>query len=130
MWNTKDETAEPTRLESIMQAVEKNPTDIDNHLRLGWTYYGEEQYEAAESAFQAAIDRFPDDVEARYAFGLTLKKLGKEQEALSQFKQVIEKAEDLEDQIRGEMLRRLAIGHSNIMEKGDWDLSGEIWERK
>jgi tetratricopeptide (TPR) repeat protein len=83
----------------------------------------------AVTAFQAALDHFPGDIEALYALGLALKKSGKGPEALELFKQVTESVVNLDDEIRGEMLRRLAIGHANVLEKGDWDLSGEIWER-
>ena len=129
---TKSEMIENeiSKIESLKLEVEKNPTDINNHLRLGWSYYGEDQMQEAVDAFQGGIQRFPGDVELLYGLALSLKKLGKEQEALKLFKEVVDLVEEVDDQIRGEMLRRLAIGHANLIEHGDWDLSGEIWERK
>jgi len=124
------EANEISVIETLIVEVEKNPAEINNHLRLGWTYYGENKLDDAVNAFQGAIDRFPGDVEALYALALSLKKAGKEKEALKVFKEVIGLVGKVDDQIRGEMLRRLALGHANILERGDWDLSGEIWERK
>jgi tetratricopeptide (TPR) repeat protein len=121
---------EISKIESLKLEVEKNPTDINSHLRLGWTYYGEDKMQEAVDAFQGGIQRFPGDIELLYALALSLKKLGKVQEALKLFKEVTDSVNELDDQIRGEMLRRLAIGHANLLERGDWDLSGEIWERK
>ena len=129
MTKSKMELNELSNIQSLKIEAEKNPTDIGTHLRLGWAYYGEDLLEEAVIAFQAAIDRFPEDVEALYALGLALKKRGKDQEALKYFKQVTASVDKLDDEIRGEMLRRLAVGHANVIEKGDWDLSGEIWER-
>jgi tetratricopeptide (TPR) repeat protein len=129
---TKSEMIENeiSNIESLKLEVEKNPTDINNHLRLGWSYYGEDKMQEAVDTFQGGIQRFPGDVELLYALALSLKKLGKDQEALKLFKEIVSSVNELDDQIRGEMLRRLALGHANILERGDWDLSGEIWERK
>ena len=129
---TKSEIIENeiSKIESLKLEVEKNPTDINNHLRLGWTYYGEDKMQEAVDTLQGGIQRFAGDVELLYALALSLKKLGKEQESLKLFKEVVNSVEELDDQIRGEMLRRLALGHANLLERGDWDLSGEIWERK
>jgi tetratricopeptide (TPR) repeat protein len=128
MSKAETELNQLSKIDGLKMEVEKNPTDIINHLRLGWAYYGEDKSDEAADAFQAAIDRFPEDLEALYALGLALKKIGKGSEALKLFKRVIDLTEKLEDQIKGEMLRRLALGHANFIEKGDWDLSGEIWE--
>ena len=129
MSKNQTDLPELSRVESLKLEVEKNPTDVHNHLRLGWTYYGEDKSEEAVNAFQAAVDRFPNDVEALYALGLALKKASKDEEALKFFEQVIDLVEQMDDQVRGEMLRRLAIGHANQIKAGDWDLSGEIWNR-
>ena len=117
-------------IESLKAEVERNPTNVNHHLRLGWTYYGEDKLDQAMEAFRNAKDRFPEDIEVLYALGLTYKKSGKQKEALDIFHTVIKFAENIDDQTRGAMLRRLAIGHANVLERGDWDLENETWERK
>lgn len=117
-------------LEDLKQQVQLNPKDIQNHLKLGWALYGNGLYEEAMDALQIAKSRFLDDLEVLYPLGLVLKKLGKKDEALKIFTSVIDKTKILEDQIRGAMLRRLAIGHVNIIETGEWNLEKETWERK
>jgi tetratricopeptide (TPR) repeat protein len=117
-------------LEDLRQEIQGNPKDIRSHIKLGWALYAKGQYEEALKALDIARSRFPDDLEVLYPLGLILKKLGKKEEALKVFRSVIEKSKDLEDQTRGAMLRRLAVGHANIIETGEWNLEKEIWERK
>jgi hypothetical protein len=33
------------------------------------------------------------------------------------------------DKVRNAMLRRLALGHINVITQGDWNLEKEIWQR-
>jgi cytochrome c-type biogenesis protein CcmH/NrfG len=122
---------EPTSiLEELKADVERNPTDLKKHLRLGWVYYGEDKLDEAIDTFRNAKKRFPEDIEVLYALALAYKKVGKGDEALEIFRNVIKSAPNLQDQTRGAMLRRLAIGHANVLERGDWNLKNETWERK
>jgi len=117
-------------IENLKAEVERNPTDLKKHLRLGWAYYGEDKLDEAIDTFQNAKNRFPDDIEVLYALALAYKKVGKGEDALEIFRNVIKSAPNLQDQTRGAMLRRLAIGHANVLERGDWNLINETWERK
>jgi cytochrome c-type biogenesis protein CcmH/NrfG len=130
MEKLRSEVEEVSVIDSLKAQVEQNPTDIKGHLRLGWTYYGEGMLDEAVEAFGNAKDRFPEDIEVLYALALTYKKAGREKESLDIFRNVVKSAENLDDQTRGVMLRRLAIGHVNVLERGDWDLREETWERK
>ncbi|OGO15654.1 MAG: hypothetical protein A2Z14_13215 [Chloroflexi bacterium RBG_16_48_8] len=130
MAKDKSEAQEVSVIDSLRAGVERNPTDVNQHLRLGWTYYGEDRLDEAIRAFQDAKDRFPEDIEVLYALALAYKKAGHKKDALGIFRTVIKAAEVLDDRMRGTMLRRLAIGHVNVLERGDWDLRNETWERK
>lgn len=126
----KTEVEEISIMDKLKAEVERNPRDLNNHLRLGWILYGEDRVDEAIEIFQGAQDRFPKDIEVLYALALAYKKTGKGQEALRTFQGVIKSAEVLDDKTRAAMLRRLAIGHTNVLERGDWDLKDEIWEWK
>jgi tetratricopeptide (TPR) repeat protein len=130
MAQLEDEAQEVSVIDSLKSEVERNPTDVKKYLHLGWAYYGEDRLDEAIETFQNARNRFPDDIEVLYALALAYKKAGNGKDALEIFRRVIKSAESLQDQIRGAMLRRLAIGHANVLEQGDWDLRNETWERK
>lgn len=130
MAKIQSDTEEVSIIDSLKSEVEQNPTDLNKHLRLGWAYYGEDRLDEAIDAFRDAKNRFPEDIEVLYALALAYKKAGNKKEALGIFRNVIEAASKLQDQTRGAMLRRLAIGHANVLETGDWDLRNETWERK
>ncbi len=130
MAKDKDDVQEVSVIDNLKAEVDRNPTDIKKHLRLGWAYYGEDKLDEAIDAFRDAKDRFPEDIEVLYALALAYKKAGKGDDALKIFRNVIEFATNLDDQTRGAMLRRLAIGHANVLERGDWDLRNETWERR
>jgi len=129
---TKEKTNIPevSVIDRLREELDRNPTDVNPYLRLGWTYYGEDRLDEAIHVFQDAKNRFPGDIEVLYALALAYKKAGHEKDALPIFRTVVKSAEDLDDQTRGAMLRRLAIGHANVLERGDWDLRNETWERK
>jgi tetratricopeptide (TPR) repeat protein len=130
MAKIKSEMEEISLIDSLKSEVERNPTDLNNRLRLGWAYYGEDRLDEAIDAFLDAKHRFPEDIEVLYALAIAYKKAGRKKEALAIFRNVIQAASKLQDQTRGAMLRRLAIGHANVLEDGDWNLRNETWERK
>ena len=101
-----------------------------SHLRLGWAYYAKGKYEYAVETFKGANARFSDDVEVLYALALTLKVMGNKDKALSFFRKVTLLSEKIEDKDKAGMLRRLAIGHANVIVDGDWNLAEETWESK
>lgn len=114
------------------QTPTNEPKTAQDFLRLGWTQHaGEKKYASAEESFRRAISLHPNLVDAHYALGLALKALGRNAEAIHAFQKVTSLLDDgvLEDRVRAGMLRRLAIGHRNQLEKGDWDLEKEIWKK-
>jgi tetratricopeptide (TPR) repeat protein len=117
-------------IDNLKAELERNPTNVKKYLRLGWAYYGENKLDEAIETLQDAKHRFPDDIEVLYALALAHKKAGDSEEALANFREVVKSVEHLDDQTRGAMLKRLAKGHINILERGDWDLKNEIWERR
>jgi tetratricopeptide (TPR) repeat protein len=108
-----------------------NPQTVADYLRRGWAYRALDQEEKAEQDFRAALGLEARSVDAAYALGMTLKAQGKKDQALAAFQQAVtlldEGAE--QDHDRQEMLHRLALGHINMISRGDWDLEREIWRR-
>jgi tetratricopeptide (TPR) repeat protein len=117
-------------IEAMKKELKRNPNEVESYLRLGWGYYSNADYEKASEIFSDGVDRFPEDVEILYALALALKKSGEESKALTNFRKVTLLAEKIEDQSRAGMLRRLAIGHANVISDGDWNLADETWESK
>jgi tetratricopeptide (TPR) repeat protein len=124
------EVQEASAIDSLKSEVERNPTDVKKYLSLGWAYYGGDQLDEAIETFRNAKHHFPEDIEVLYGLALAYKKAGYGEEALDIFRKVIESTKSLQDQTRGAMLRRMAIGHVHVIERGDWDLRNETWERR
>ena len=104
----------------------------DDYYRQGWMNHGSKKNEeAAEEDFRQAIALNPKSVDAYFGLGLVLKAQDRRQEAILAFQQVVDFLETniIEDRIRSQMLRRLAIGHVNQMKTCDWNLEKEIWNR-
>jgi tetratricopeptide (TPR) repeat protein len=103
----------------------------DDHLRQGWADHGRANETSAEEEFRKAIQLSPALIDAYYGLGLTLKAQRREKEAV----QVFEKSLDLverdvsSEKARLQMLRRLILGHINMLSSGDWNLEKEIWKR-
>jgi hypothetical protein len=57
------------------------------------------------------------------------KALGRKAEASEAFSQVLKliSSETCDKSTRKDMLRRLALGHINMINQGDWNLEKEIW---
>lgn len=121
---------ETDSLEVLGEILKHNPNEVENYLRLGWEYYTNAQFGKASQILSDGKDRFPEDVEILYALALALKKNGEKDKALSIFRKVTFLAGKLEDQSKSGMLRRLAVGHANVIAEGNWNLSEETWESK
>ena len=93
----------------------------------GWLFYAQKDYDKAEADFNDALRLDPDDLDAIYALGLTLKASGQASSAVEWFKKAAETSEYLENRVRGRMLRRLALGHIHEIQTGDWNLEKETW---
>ncbi len=106
------------------------PQSAADFLRLGWVFHGKSNEIAAEENFRKAISLSPALIDAFYGLGLTLKAQGRRQEAVKTFGEVISLLDtDISiDRTRRAILRRLTLGHINLLESGDWGLEKEIWK--
>jgi len=107
----------------------QNPQDADVALRLAWAYYGAGLFDRAEETFERARRLRGDDLEPVFGLGLTLKRLGKNAQAIEAFRKAAERTSEVTDRARASILRRLAIGHVHHLERGEWDLEREVWGR-
>ena len=60
-------------------------------LAMGWNYFNEENYRFAASSFRIAVDYPESSLEARFGLGLSQMKLGEKQEALVEFRYLVDK---------------------------------------
>ena len=105
----------------------------DDLFRQGWIQHSRDKEEqAAEESFRRAITLDHNKVDAYYGLGLVQKAQGKHREAVDTFQTVVEKIESgmIDDRVRSEMLRRLTLGHINMLKSGDWGLEEEIWQHE
>lgn len=103
--------------------------DPEALVRRGWALYGSGEWnQAAEQARQAST-LTPTDPEPSYLLGMALKAAGDRQGATKAFQRAALDAARLSDTGRATMLRRLAIGQANWLDKGEWDLEPETWVR-
>jgi tetratricopeptide (TPR) repeat protein len=97
----------------------------------GYSFFTAGDYPQAEGDFEKAVSLDPNDLEALYGLGLTLKMQGRLEESSNAFRKVLGllKEGSIKDRTRAQMLERLTKGHLNIMAIGDWNLEKEIWKR-
>ncbi|OGO13342.1 MAG: hypothetical protein A2Y93_01595 [Chloroflexi bacterium RBG_13_68_17] len=96
-------------------------------LRQAWAEYGAGRYAEAAQLLTQAQTRFPDSEEIAYGLGMAHFKADRKDQARQAFTRAVELLERDVKQARGTMLRRLAKGHLNLLDKGTWDLEKEIW---
>jgi cytochrome c-type biogenesis protein CcmH/NrfG len=116
-------------LTALEQQTAAQPDQVDGWLRLGWARYGSARWEAAEQAFRTAHRLAGSDPEPPFGLGLALKKQGKKPEAIRFFREAAERTTSVADRARAAILRRLALGHVNFLEQGEWNLEREVWGR-
>jgi len=107
------------------------PQAASDYINRGYLYYSKDRLAEAEADFREAIALDTSDVNAYYGLGMTLKSQKKNDESAQTFQKVISLVEagTVEDKIKATMLRRLALGHINEIQQGDWNLEKEIWHR-
>jgi len=106
------------------------PQDVLAQAGLGWGLYGAGQYAEAARQFERVLALDMNYLDAHYGLGLANKALGHKEPAVAAFDRVAKLASQIDDKIRGTMLRRLAHGHVNEINAGDWQLADEIWHRE
>jgi tetratricopeptide (TPR) repeat protein len=109
-----------------------SPNTFAEYYRQGWALHAAGKQDVAEQNLRKAIELEPESVDAHFTLGLALKAQDRNREAVQVFQKVLSLIQSgaVEHNTRSEMVRRLALGHINQIEKGDWDLEGEIWRRK
>ena len=91
--------------------------------------YGAGSYPQAAEAAQECRNRSPSDPEPSYLLGMALKAAGDGDAAVAAFRAAAAALPAMQDAVRGAMLRRLAVGQINWIERGKWDLEPETWIR-
>ena len=86
-----------TAIRELEHAIELNPDEVDYHAALAWARFCVASDKLAVSAatrkaLEAAIARAPRSVNARFYLGRVERILGRDQDALRHFKQVLETA--------------------------------------
>ncbi|NLG97884.1 MAG: tetratricopeptide repeat protein [Chloroflexi bacterium] len=99
------------------------PKTSSEFIRQGWSHYSNKEYYRAEDSFRKALDLTPDDPDTLYALAMTLFSSGRKQESIPVYRKVIEVLNRDPDQEKGNretMLIRMAYGHINFIETGQW----------
>jgi tetratricopeptide (TPR) repeat protein len=112
-------------------AKQETSSPTAEFIRKGWEFKASGKFDDAEANFRKAISMDPSSVEAYYGLSLTQKAQDHRQDSIAGFEKVLELIESgVEDRVRGEMLRRLALAHINQLRSGDWGLEKEIWKHE
>jgi Flp pilus assembly protein TadD len=104
--------------------------DLAALLRDVWGAYGQGKVDEALARLRPGVERFPDEAEVHYALGMANEKAGNPAAARTAFARAVEILDRHEKRAGRTMLRRLAQGHINRMERGVWDLEAETWQRQ
>jgi tetratricopeptide (TPR) repeat protein len=113
----------------LHSSAEPGREDAGEASAHAWSLYGKCEYEDALDAARAGLEHYPDALDLRYAEGLILKQLGRKREAVDAFREALLRVDRTTDKTRAAMLRRLLVGHVNLLEQGGWNLEPETWVR-
>ncbi len=104
--------------------AETSPQIDKEFSESGWTHYSKKEYYRAEEDFQKALEKDPANIDALYGLGMTYQASNRKSEAIHSFEKVlfyIEGSAEI-NKARALMLTRLARGHINRINTGDWSL--------
>ena len=121
---------EPHLIEKYQAAVAADPQSAEAHSNLGWGYYGVRQYEPSIKSLREAIRLDANNIDAHYGLALALKESGATADAIPEFEIVVQLAPQHPNVVRGHMLARLAKGHINQINSGDWSLDIDLKQKK
>lgn len=109
---------------NVAEAV-ANPQTAKDYIESGWSHYSKKEFYRAESDFQKALDLEPGNADTEYALGMTLMASSRQQDAVQAFQKVLSMLQNnpTEDLARASMLSRLAQGHINRIQTGDWGIN-------
>lgn len=116
----------PNTIENYQAAVNANPNSAEAYSNLGWGYYGQRKYEDSIKAFRQALSLERNLTDAHYGLALAMKEAGAGQDAVTEFEAVIKLAPQDQNAVRGQMVVRLAQGHINWINSGDWSLDTDL----
>jgi tetratricopeptide (TPR) repeat protein len=117
------EAVKLSTLEEYRQALSADPKSAQAHANLGWEFYGESNWAEAVNAFNQALSLDASLVDAQYGLAMTQKAAGAKPEAVAAFEKTIALTAKLEDAACGKVLARLARGHINQLQSGQWGLT-------
>jgi Flp pilus assembly protein TadD len=130
MVRTQARAATAPSLEQLEQAARAPGTDRAVLLRWGWALYAAGRFsDAAAAARECEAGASGGDPEPGYLLGMALKASGDRAGAAGAFGAAAANAPGMADTVRGAMLRRLAVGHANWLQQGEWNLEPETWVR-
>jgi tetratricopeptide (TPR) repeat protein len=106
------------------------PTTADDFQKRGMAYYARKQYAQAEVDLKKAISLDSNHLDSYYSLGMVYKATDRKEEAVDAFTHVIDliQANPGVETTKNDMLRKLALGHMNEINQGDWNLEKEIWK--
>jgi Flp pilus assembly protein TadD len=107
----EDDSAEDP-LPYLMRAIEKDGTNKLFHDSLGWYYYKNGMFAEATIEIGKALLYDPRNVEVRVHYASVLEWIGKDQEALKQWQEILELTEEGQT-------RKMAVAHS-------WEIRGRV----
>lgn len=129
MGQTQARVTNAPSLEELEQAARAPGADRAAFLRLGWAQYAAGRFSDAAAAAREGQALATGDPETSYLLGMALKASGDKGGAAAAFNAAAADARGMDNAVRGAMLRRLAVGHANWLQRGNWDLEPETWER-
>lgn len=109
----------------------RSPGHDDSHVAetQAWGLYAQGSWNEAVREIRTGLQRFPDSLDLRFVEGLTLKRLDRRTEAVAAFREALLRVDGVGEKTRAAMLRRLLVGHINMLEQGAWNLEPETWVR-
>ena len=116
-------------IEELDQQARAPGSEAAAWLRFGWALYAAGSYLQAAEAARECRTRSASDPEPSYLMGMALKAAGDGEAAVAAFKAAAAVLPAMQEAVRGAMLRRLAVGQVNWIERGKWDLEPETWIR-
>ena len=106
------------------------PMSADEFQRRGMAFYARKDFNSAEADLKKAISLDANHIDSYYSLGMVYKASTRKEEAVAAFNNVVRLIVDNPalNSSKYDMLRKLALGHINEINQGDWNLEKEIWK--